>query len=55
MVDLVIEGRAAFRGRPAQSAGQYAVVIRESPAGGTQETPAAKPQVNPEKGQNAHA
>jgi flagellar motor switch protein FliM len=55
MVDLIIEDRTAFRGRPAQSAGQYAVFIEESPAGATQQEAAAKTASEFKKGQNAHA
>jgi flagellar motor switch protein FliM len=29
-IELIVEGRTLFRGRPAKSAGQYAVVITES-------------------------
>jgi len=37
-VELVIDGRTAFRGRPAQSDGQYAVLVTESRTDHTQET-----------------
>lgn len=50
MVELVIDGRTAFRGRPTQSDGQYAVLIRESHAGHTQETPRPKTPGEPKKG-----
>ena len=36
--ELIVNGRTAFRGRPAQSQGQYAVVILESEAAGQQST-----------------
>lgn len=43
MADLTIEGRTVFRGRPTQSGGQYAILVRESQAGRVQETPKPKP------------
>jgi flagellar motor switch protein FliM len=36
--ELIVNGRTVFRGRPAQSQGQYAVVIHESEAAGQQTT-----------------
>ena len=50
MVELVIEGRTAFRGRPTQSSGQYAVLIRESQAGHAQESSRPKTSGEPKKG-----
>ncbi len=50
MVELVIEGRTAFRGRPARSGGQYAVLIKESRAGRVQDTPTTKTPGEPKKG-----
>lgn len=37
-VELMIDGRTVFRGRPAQSNGQYAVLVTESKTERTQET-----------------
>lgn len=63
MVVLTVENRTAFQGRPAQSGGRYAVLIREGPpkqeqahagpqpqAARGQETPAAKTRTEPRKG-----
>jgi flagellar motor switch protein FliM len=63
MVELTVENRTAFRGRPAQSEGRYAILIREgSPkqeetrtgaqpqAGRGQEPPAPKTRTEPRKG-----
>ncbi|MEN6576840.1 MAG: FliM/FliN family flagellar motor switch protein [Phycisphaerales bacterium] len=50
MVELVIEGRTAFRGRPTRSNGQYAVLVRESQARHAQEMPTPKTPGEPKKG-----
>ncbi|MBP7051110.1 MAG: FliM/FliN family flagellar motor switch protein [Phycisphaerae bacterium] len=50
MVELVVEGRTAFCGRPVQSDGQYAIVIKESQAIHAQETPKPKTPGEPKKG-----
>jgi len=50
MVELAIEGRTAFRGRPVQSDGKYAILIRESQTARGQETPTSKTQGEPRKG-----
>jgi flagellar motor switch protein FliM len=63
MVELTVENHTAFRGRPAQSDGRYAILIREGPpkqeetrtgaqpqAGRGQETPAPKIRTEPRKG-----
>jgi flagellar motor switch protein FliM len=42
LAELIVNGRAGFRGRPARSEGQQAVVIVESEAGNTQQTGTAK-------------
>jgi flagellar motor switch protein FliM len=42
LAELIVNGRAGFRGRPARSEGQQAVVIVESEAGNTQQTVTAK-------------
>lgn len=55
MVDLVIEDRTAFRGRPARSEGQYAVLIGELSPSRARETGASKTASETGKGQNAHA
>ena len=34
-MDIIVDGRAVFRGRPAQSAGKYAVFVTECTAGGS--------------------
>mgnify|MGYP001015058637 CR=1 FL=1 len=50
MMELVVEGRTAFRGRPARSNGQYAVLVRESQAPAVQTTVAPKASGEPKKG-----
>jgi flagellar motor switch protein FliM len=50
MVELAVEGHTAFRGRPAQSDGNYAILIRESQADRGQELPTSKTQGERTKG-----
>jgi len=50
MVELVVEDRTAFRGYAAQSWGRYALVVRESATGQTQEALAPKTSGEPRKG-----
>jgi flagellar motor switch protein FliM len=50
MVELTIEGRTAFRGRPAQSDGQYAILIKECQSGRATEPSRSKTPGEPKKG-----
>jgi len=50
MVELAIEGRTVFRGRPTRSGSQYAILIRESQTGRVQETPKPKTPGEAKKG-----
>jgi flagellar motor switch protein FliM len=50
MVELTIEGRTAFRGRPAQSEGRYAILIKESQPDRTTEPSRSKTPGEPKKG-----
>jgi flagellar motor switch/type III secretory pathway protein FliN len=49
-LELVLDGRPAFGGRPARAEGRYAVVVTPAPAGRIQETPAPKPGNEAKKG-----
>ncbi len=50
MVELTFEGKTVFRGRPTQSGGQYAILIKESQTGRVQETPKPKMPGEAKKG-----
>ncbi|HON91887.1 MAG TPA: FliM/FliN family flagellar motor switch protein [Sedimentisphaerales bacterium] len=50
LVELTIEGRPVFQGRPAQSDGHYAIVLKDSPTGQTAEPSGPKTSGEPKKG-----